>query len=140
MTSSYWVKGCKFSSLVGMTLGLLMSGSSLSAAPSSSLTEDSSSASSQELLTAQESCTAVDQFLTNNYQVEIYSCNGYAFYLDSTNLLNGVTTTVYDIIFNDSGYYEGTTYDEDGNELTYIVGDYLRILNNGDQVVYEQVF
>lgn len=142
MTSKFWIKGCKFSSVVSMTFGLLMPGLPLLAAtPFSNLAEDSSSASSEELLIAQESCTAVEQFSTDSYLIEIYSCNGEISYLDSTNLYNGVTTSVYDIMVNTSEYYyEGTTYDEDGNELTYIVGDYLQIFNNGDQIVYEQAF
>jgi len=140
MTSKFWVKSCKFSSTVGMTLGLLMPGLPLLAvAPFWNLSEDSSFASSEELLIAQESCTAQDQFLTTNYQVEIYSCNGETFYLESTVLSNGATTTVRDIIFNEhSGSYEGTTYDEDGSEMKYVVGKYLRVTNNGDQVVYER--
>ncbi len=72
MTSNFWLKGCKFSAVVGTTLGLLMPALPLLAvAPSSNLAEDSSFAQSGELLIAQSGCsraTMIEQFTTDTYK------------------------------------------------------------------------
>ncbi|UNU24679.1 hypothetical protein D0A37_13330 [Microcoleus vaginatus HSN003] len=51
---------------------------------------------------------------------------------ERSNTLHGVTTT------RDGSSFIVTTYDQNGSKLVYTVGDYFRVTNNGDQVVYEK--
>lgn len=146
MISNFWAKGCKFSSTVGMTLGLLMPGLPLLAvAPSSGIVEDSSFTPSRDLLIAQNDPTychdgdaSVDEYITENYEISICLGSDQTMYYVDHNLGNGVSNTFYNVTTTRDGEYIVTTSDQQGDELVYTVGEYFRVTNNGDQVVYEK--
>ncbi|AFY81660.1 hypothetical protein [Oscillatoria acuminata] len=144
MSSKFWLKGCKFSAVVGTTLGLLMPGLPLLAvAPSSNIVEDASFAQSGELLIAQSGCsraTMREQFRTDTYNVFICEDGDGDYFYQGINRSNGDLINVYGVTFTDSGYYMVTTYDDYGNEYTYMVGDALMVYENGEQIWYEPTY
>lgn len=146
MISKFWIKSCKFSSIVGMTFGLLMPGLPLLAvAPSSGIVEDSSFTASGDLLIAQNDPTychdgdeSVDEYITENYEISICLGSDQTMYYVDHNLRNNVSNTFPHVTTTRDGEYIVTTSDQDGNELEYTVGEYFRVTNNGDQVVNEK--
>ncbi|MBW4679691.1 MAG: hypothetical protein KME19_06200 [Microcoleus vaginatus WJT46-NPBG5] len=145
MTSKLWAKSCKFSSTVGMTLGLLMPGLPLlAAAPSSGIVDNSSFTPSGDLLIAQNPtlCTdgdvSVDEYTTENYSISICLGDDQTMYYVDFNHGNNMTNTLYDVTTTRDGEYIATDHDQQGNKLVYTVGEYFRVTNNGDQVVYEK--
>lgn len=144
MTSKFLLKGCNFSAVVGTTLGLLMPALPLLAvAPSSNLADDSSFAQSGELLIAQSGCsraTMIEQFTTDTYQAFICQDGDGDYFYQGINRSNGDLINVYGVTFTDSGYYMATTYDDYGNEYTYMVGDALMVYENGEQIWYEPTY
>jgi len=144
MISKSFVKGFNLPALVGATVGLLMPVlPAVALSPTSNVAETSNSAATEELLIAQGGCpraTTIEAFTTDTYYA--YICedgNGDYFYY-GVNRSTGESVNVYGVTFTDSGYYMATTYDDYGNEYTYMVGASLEVYENGEQIWYESTY
>ncbi len=144
MTFKFGLKGFNLSAVVGTTLGLLMPVLPvLAVAPSSNIAEDSSFAQSPEWLIAQNGCaraTMREQFTTDTYNIFICEDGDGDYFYQGINRSNGDLINVYGVTFTDSGYYMVTTYDDAGNEYIYMVGDSLKVYENGEQIWYESTY
>lgn len=142
MTSKIWVESCKYSAVVGTIFGLLLPGLPLLAAPSSTLAWDlpDETQISQTGTLCPDEESSVAEYMTENYGISIcQDADGNLYYMDY-NSGNQMSNTLYDVTTTRDGDYIVTTYDEVGDELVYTVGDYFRVTNNGDQVVYEKTY
>jgi hypothetical protein len=146
MTSKIWLNNWKISAVVGTIFGVLLPGLPLLAAPISGLVDNSSFAPSKDLLIAQSDTLCVPEdisiaeYVTENYIISICEDEAGSLYYVDYNLGNEMSNRFYDVTTTRDGDYIVTTYDNDGSELVYTVGDYFRLTNNGDQVVYEETY
>ncbi len=83
---------------------------------------------------------SLDEYRTENYIISICEDGEGNYYYVDYNQGNDVSNRYYDVTTTRNGEYVVTTYDQDGSELVYTVGDYFRVTNNGDQVVYEETY
>lgn len=115
----------------------------LAVTSSSYLAEDSSVAQSEELRIAQSGCaraTMIENFRTDTYDAFICEDGNGEYFYQGINRSNGDLINVYGVTFTDSGYYMATTYDDYGNEYTYMVGESLMVYKNGEQIWYEGTY
>ena len=139
MTSKFWVKSYKFSSVVGMTLGLLMPGLSL-------LAVTPFSALAWELPpqpTPPSECSGAglaDYFITETYFISIFTCeNVDNYFFVATKISDQSEIKSTKVTIEADRTYLAITSDEEGNEIAYKVGgDQLTLFKNGKQLWYEE--
>jgi len=145
MNSQSLVKSLKIPSVVVTGLGMLLPVLPALAASAIELNsvENSHVAQSGELLIAQGGCpraTTVEYFETETYYAMICEDSNGDFFYYGENKYNGDVVNVYGVTFTDSGYYMATTYDDYGNEYTYMVGSSLEVYENGESIWYEETY
>jgi hypothetical protein len=144
MVSKFFVKSLNLPVLVGTGLGLLLPVlPTFAATPQLSSLEDSNLVQSEEFLIAQGGCpraTTIEYFETDTYYALICEDGDGDYFYYGENKYNGDVVNVYGVTFTDSGYYMTTTYDDYGNEYTYMVGPSLEVYQNGESIWYEPTY